>query len=126
MDTITPYNGCLTSEQFLFYEMRIVAKQYAEGKSLDEIIKEVKAENLFQYPTERKLAQHARACYRRLAALGNAKLVLELANAPRVSAKQINLYAMMRSNRLVREFMINLIGGKYRASAFYYCRERSL
>ena len=26
------YNGTLTAEQFLFYEMRIVSKQFLEGK----------------------------------------------------------------------------------------------
>ena len=33
-----PYNGALTAEQFLFYEIRIVAKLYLDGKSIDEII----------------------------------------------------------------------------------------
>lgn len=35
---IMPYNGCLTAEQFLFYEMRIVSKKYLEGKSVEDII----------------------------------------------------------------------------------------
>ena len=39
MDISMPYNGCLTAEQFLFYEMRIVSKQYLENKSVEDIIK---------------------------------------------------------------------------------------
>lgn len=117
------YNGCLTAEQFLFYEMRIVSKQYLEGKPIKEIIKYVKRENLFQYPTERKISELARACHKRLVALGNGKLVYEVANAPVEVAKQINLYAMMRYNRLVREFMINLVGEKYRQQDFSYTRK---
>jgi len=117
------YNGCLTAEQFLFYEMRIVSKQYLEGKPIKEIIKYVKRENLFQYPTERKISELARACHKRLVALGNEKLVYEVANAPVEVAKQINLYAMMRYNRLVREFMVNLIGEKYRQQDFSYTRK---
>ena len=117
------YNGCLTAEQFLFYEMRIVSKQYLEGKPIKEIIKYVKRENLFQYPTERKIGELARACHKRLVALGNEKLVYEVANAPVEVAKQINLYAMMRYNRLVREFMVNLIGEKYRQQDFSYTRK---
>jgi hypothetical protein len=46
-----------------------------------------------------------------------------LANAPVEVAKQINLYAMMRYNRLVREFMRDLIGEKYRQQDFSYTRK---
>lgn len=117
------YNGGLTAEQFLFYEIRIVSKQYIDGKSIDEIIEYIQRDNLFQYPTEREISRLTRACYKRLVALGNEKLVYELANAPVEVAKQINLYAMMRYNRLVREFMIDLIGEKYRLHDFSYTKK---
>jgi len=117
------YNSSLTAEQFLFYEMRIVSKQYLEGKSIDEIIKNTKADNLFQYPTERKVSRIARACQRRIIALGNENLIHELVNASAEVAKQINLYAMMRSSRLVHEFMTDLIGEKYRQQDFSYTRK---
>ena len=118
-----PYNGALTAEQFLFYEIRIVAKQYLEEKSIDEIIEYIQRDNLFQYPTEREVSRLTRACHKRLVALDNDKLVYELANAPVEVAKQINLYAMMRYNRLVREFMEDLIGEKYRQHDFSYTRK---
>ena len=38
-------------------------------------------------------------------------------------AKQINLYAMMRYNRLVREFMEDLVGEKYRQQDFAYTKK---
>ena len=38
----------------------------------------------------------------------------ELAEAPTEIAKQINLYAIMRDNRLVWDFMVDFIGEKYR------------
>nr|WP_272880037.1 DUF1819 family protein [Sulfoacidibacillus ferrooxidans] len=118
-----PYNGSLTSEQFLFYEMRIVSKQYLEGGPIEDIIAYIKRDNLFQYPTERNISKLARACYRRLIALGNQTLIYEVATAPIEVAKQINLYAMMRYNRLVREFMVNLVGEKYRQQDFSYTRK---
>ena len=118
-----PYNGALTAEQFLFYEIRIVAKLYLDGKSIDEIIEYIQQDNLFQYPTEREVSRLTRACHKRLVALDNEKLVYELANAPVEVAKQINLYAMMRYNRLVREFMEDLIGEKYRQHDFSYTRK---
>ena len=55
MAKIDIYNANLCNEQFLFYEMRTVAKLMVEGLSEDEIITRVKEENLFQKPTERKL-----------------------------------------------------------------------
>ena len=123
MYVTTPYNGALTAEQFLFYEIRIVAKLYLEEKSIDEIIEYIQQDNLFQYPTEREVSRLTRACHKRLVALDNDKLVYELANAPVEVAKQINLYAMMRYNRLVREFMEDLIGEKYRQHDFSYTRK---
>jgi Txe/YoeB family toxin of Txe-Axe toxin-antitoxin module len=123
MDISIPYNGTLTAEQFLFYEMRIVSKQYLEKKSIEEIIACIRRDNLFQYPTERMIIRMARACYKRLVALDNEKLVYEVANAPVEVAKQINLYAMMRYNRLVREFMEGVIGEKYRLQDFSYTKK---
>jgi len=117
------YNGGLTAEQFLFYEMRIVSKQYLEGKPIDIIIEYIKRDNLFQYPTERKVSKLTRACHKRILALSDDKLVYELANAPVDVAKQINLYAMMRYNRLVREYMEKLIGEKYRQQDFSYTKK---
>ena len=123
MGSILTYNGGLTAEKFLFYEIRIVAKLYAEGKSVEEIVSIVKRDNLFQYPTEREIGRMARACVKRLDTLCSDRLVYELMNAPLEVAKQINLYAMMRSNRLVREFMINLVGEKLRQQDYSYTRK---
>lgn len=123
MTNINEYYGGLTAEQFLFYEIRIVAKYFLEGKGIEEIIELVQRDNLFQYPTEREVSRLARACYKRLVALDNEKLVYEVANAPFEVAKQINLYAMMRYNRLVREFMEGLIGEKYRQHDFSYTKK---
>ncbi len=118
-----PYNGCLTAEQFLFYEMRIVSKQYLESQSIEDIIEYVKRDNLFQYPTERKISKFVRACHKRIVSLGNDRLVYEVANAPAEVAKQINLYSMMRYNRLAREFMEGLVGDKYRQQDFSYTQK---
>ena len=123
MGIIMPYNGTLTAEQFLLYEMRIVSKQYLEKKTIEDIIAYIKRDNLFQYPTERMVIRITRACYKRLVALDNEKLVYEVANAPVEVAKQINLYAMMRYNRLVREFMEGLVGEKYRQQDYSYTKK---
>ena len=48
MDQTHPYNGSLTAEQFLFYEIRIAAKYYVSGLKIDEAIERIKKNNLFQ------------------------------------------------------------------------------
>ena len=123
MDQTHSYNGSLTAEQFLFYEIRIAAKFYIEGITIEEAVDKIKKNNLFQYPTERQVSRLARACYKRLDALENEQLIHELAFAPTEIAKQINLYAMMRYNRLVWEFMIGVIGEKYRNQDFSFSRK---
>ena len=123
MDSTNKYNGGLTSEQFLFYEMRIVSSMFRQGKSFEEILEIVKKDNLFQYPTERQVSRLTRACYKRLVALGNENLAYDVAAAPVEVAKQINLYSMMRYNRLVSEFMLNLVGEKYRQQDYSFTRK---
>ncbi len=98
-------------------------KEYLAGRSLDDIVEFVKRGNLFQYPTERQVSRLARACYKRILALSNERLVEEVANAPADVAKQINLYAIMRYSRLVREFMTEVVGEKYRQMDYSFTKK---
>ena len=112
----SPYRGSgnLTREQFYFYEMRTTARLMSSGLSDDQIAEKIKADNLFQYPTERTINQAISACIRRLHALEDDQLVNAIAEMDSNTAKQICLYAMMRHYRLVWDFMITVIGEKYR------------
>jgi hypothetical protein len=114
MNAIVSYNGSLTREQFLFYEMRTVAKLIVSGKNDEEIIEEVYKENLFQYPTEKTLKNLTRVCLKRLHALEDNVLIETIANQTVVVAKQVCLYAIMKQNRVMWEFMVTVIGEKYR------------
>lgn len=116
------YNGSLTREQFLFFETRIVASLYGQGLSREAIIEKIKEKNLFQFPTERMVESIAKTCFKRLDALGSETLIYHLGNAPTEVAKQINLYAMMRHNRVVWDFMTAVIGEKYRTQRFDFSR----
>lgn len=116
------YKASLTREHFLFYETRTVARRMLQGKSEIEIIEEVVRDNLFQYPTERTIKNNASACYRRLSLLGDHSLIEAIANQSFETAKQIVLYAIMKDNLLVWEFMATVIGEKYRVQDFSYGR----
>ena len=112
------YNGGLTREQFLFYEIRILARLLLEGLSYEDAVKRITDENLFQFPTERMIGSISNACYKRIQALNSNELVELLANGSLEVAKQVNLYAMMKYNRLVWDFMTTVIGEKYRTKDF--------
>ena len=114
MDTTYPYIASLTREPFLFYEMRTTAKLICEGLEDAEVVSRIAEENLFQYPTEKTISRIARACIKRLRAMEDESLIQAISIQPTDVAKQICLYAMMKQSRLVWEFMITVIGEKYR------------
>ena len=116
MQAASPYNAAITREQFLFYEVRTTAKLLCENLTSEEVVEKIVAENLFQYPTEKSVRKIALACLRRLDVLGEASLVQAIATQPSEVAKQICLYAMMKQYRLIWDFMITVIGEKYRLS----------
>ena len=112
----SPYNGSgsLTREQFLFYEMRTTAKLLIEGMTYEEVIKKIMSENLFQYPTEKSVRSMTNTCLSRLHSMNDPSLVQAIATQPAETSKQICLYAIMKQKRLVWDFMITVIGEKYR------------
>lgn len=110
----SPYSAAITREQFLFFEVRTAAKLVCQGYGPDEVVDRVAKENLFQYPTEKSVKKMARACLRRLGALKNQRLVEAIAGQPSDVSRQICLYAMMLQYRLVQDFMLTVIGEKYR------------
>ena len=104
------YNGGLTREQFLFYEIRIMASLVSQGYTKAEAIEKITKDNLFQFPTERMITSIANTCFQRLNALESDALVYHLANATADVAKQINSYAMMKHNAIVWDFMTTVVG----------------
>ena len=118
----SPYKGSaqITREQFLFYEMRTTAKLICEGFADNEIIDRIVEDNLFQYPTEKSIRRMAKACIVRLKGICDIDLVEAVASQSSETAKQICLYAMMKQYRLVWDFMITVIGEKYRMQNFSF------
>lgn len=118
----SPYKGSaqITREQFLFYEMRTTAMLMREGLEDNEIIDRIVEDNLFQYPTEKSIRQIAKACVTRLNGMGDMNLVEAVASQSSEMAKQICMYAMMKRYRLVWDFMITVIGEKYRLQNFSF------
>ena len=125
MTSLSDYKGCgsLTREQFLFHESKVVAKLIAdEGLTDEEIINKVVEDNLFQFPTERTIKNITGVCIKRLRGLEDMALINTIAHAPVENAKQACLYAMMKQYRLVWDFMITVIGTKFREQDLSYGR----
>lgn len=109
------YSGSLTREQFMFQEMRIAARLKLDGLSDEDVLTRVFEDNLFQYPTEREIKSKCRACLKRLICIADIPYVLDaLAHGTISEAKQAALVALMCQSLLIQDFMITVIGDKYR------------
>lgn len=108
------YKSSITREQFLFFEMRITAKLLSKGLSDKEVVEIIVKDNLFQYPTEKTIKKMASSCIRRLRAMDEFSLVEAIASQPVDVSKQICLYAMIKQSKLMWDFMVTVIGEKYR------------
>jgi len=106
------YSAALTGEPFLFYESRQVARLKLSGRNRQQIREEIKSQNLFQYATEKSLAKRINAVQKRVDILDET-LLRFLAEKPAATAKIINLYAIMNTNKLMLDFMIEVIGEKF-------------
>lgn len=112
----------ITREQFLYREMRIVAKLLSEGKDEKQVIEEVVSNNLFQYPTERMIKNITQVCLNRFKEANSKELINIVANESSSVAKQACLFLMMNYYRLVWDFMITVIGEKYRTKDYSFTK----
>ena len=116
------YSMAITREQFLFKECKIVAELILDDLDFEQIVVKCTNENLFQLPTLKSVRQISRACYNRLTFDGNIDLVDIVANGHPSEAKLAVLYAFMCQNLVVRDFMVEVIGEKYKTGVYYYDR----
>lgn len=121
METSTSYRT-LTREQFLYSEMRITARLMMQGLLDKEILQKVEEDNLYQYPTNKMIRNITGVCLKRLHVLNSEKLVNLIANGSSDAAKQTCLYAMIKYYRIVFDFMVGVIGEKYRLKDMSYSR----
>lgn len=118
----SPYIASITREPFLFYEMRVAARLLSEGATDEEAVEQIVRDNLFQYPTEKSIKRMARACIKRLRNLEDDSVMAAIAQQPHDVAQQLCLYAMMKQHRLVSDFMLTVVGEKYRQKDFAFSR----
>lgn len=107
-----------TGDQFLFFELKEVLKLKKEGLEDKSIREKVKSENLFQYTSQSSITRVLPPVIKRANILDDtlSSMVLEEDSE---TGKIINLYAMMKSNRLFFEFMEEVVSEKYKYGQLY-------
>jgi len=109
------YSSSLTGASFLLYELKQVIGLKVQGLSDKEIKQRVTEKNLFQYKYESSIKRSLPSVLRRVNALDETlyQMVLE---EPLETGKIINLYAIMKTDRLFFEFMDEVIREKYESN----------
>lgn len=98
------YSIGLTGEPFLYYETKIIAKMIYEGDNPDDLRQRNIKENLMQHKAVGSLSRVNSPVFRRLAVLDK-NLLEEFVNSDIDTSKFILLYAIMKTDRLVNEFI---------------------
>ncbi|OZT77508.1 DUF1819 family protein [Salinicoccus roseus] len=111
------YSANLTGVSFLLYELKQVIKLERESLNNREIKEKVIKENIFQYKFTSSLKRIAPTIVKRMQVLDKTlkDMVLE---APLETGKAINLYAIMKTDKLFFEFMDEVIKEKLEANDF--------
>lgn len=103
----------ITREQFLLREMRVACQLREGGLEDDALVNKIASKNLVQYPTERMVKNIARVCVKRMNAVESPLVVHIIATGEKNAASQANLYTMMCTYPLVRDFMLHEVGRRY-------------
>ena len=120
MNVYPQYLGSLTREQFLYYEVKVVAQLLIKGLSEEQCLNLIIEENLFQLPTEKSITTIFKGVYKRLKYAGTPTLIEVFANGVSEISKQASLYLLMRYNKIVYDFMVYVVGEKYKNFDFSF------
>jgi Putative inner membrane protein (DUF1819) len=105
------YSATLTGASFLLYELKQLLKLKQQGLSDAELKKKVIEENTFDYKVPSSLKRIVPSVIRRANVLDDF-LQEKVLNSPIDEAKIINLYAIMKTDRLFFDFMQEVIQEK--------------
>lgn len=109
------YSGKLTGESFLLCEFKVIAKLKSKGYTDKEIRKMVLEENLFQYKVTSSISRRLTPLMQRINILDE-KLINRLIEDPLGDGIVINLYSIMKNDRLFFEFMNEVMKEKLKSN----------
>jgi hypothetical protein len=111
------YSATLTGASFLLYELKQVLKLKGQGLSDAEIKKNVIEDNVFEYQVTSSLKRIVPSVLRRANSLDESMQEWVI-NSPLEVGKIINLYAIMKTDKLFFEFMNEVIREKLDANNY--------
>ncbi|MCG7380061.1 DUF1819 family protein [Paenibacillus sp. ACRSA] len=111
------YSVTITGASFLFYELKQVLGLRIQGLTELQIKKKVAEENLFQYQVKSSIKRSLPSVLRRAGVLDEELCHMVLEHSLE-SGKIINLYAIMKTDRLFFEFMTEVIQEKFNSDKY--------
>lgn len=105
------YSAKLTGEPFLYNETKIIASYLLEGYPVKELKTKNIEENLIKHKTVASIKRANSPIFRRLHIL-NKEMLSEFVYSDIENSKQLLLYAIMKTDKLIRDFIIEVYKDK--------------
>lgn len=105
------YSAKLTAEPFLYKETKILAQYLLEGMDKNELKKKNIEENLIKYKSPKSIVRVNSPIFRRLNIM-NKEMLDEFVHSDIETSKYILLYAIMKTDKLVCDFIIEVYKDK--------------
>ncbi|MGI6330045.1 MAG: DUF1819 family protein [Bacilli bacterium] len=108
---MTDYSASLTGEPFLYNETKIIAKYIKDGYDPVLLKKKNIEENLILYKTKGSIARTNSPIFRRIGVMSE-KVLFEFINSDMETSKFILLYAIMKTDKIVKDFIVEVYRDK--------------
>ena len=105
------YSAKLTAEPFLYNETKIIAEYILNGEDVNELKKSNIEENLIHYKKPKSIQRVNSPIFRRLSVLDE-EMLREFIYSDIDTSRYILLYAIMKTDKLVRDFVIEVYKDK--------------
>lgn len=105
------YSAKLTAEPFLYNETKTIAKFLLDGEDEEKLRKRNVEENLIKYKSQKSIVRVNSPIFRRLNAMDK-EMLEEFVYSDIENSKYILLYAIMKTDKLVREFVMEVYKDK--------------
>src|SRR5699024_10744618 len=105
------YSAKLTAEPFLYNETKIIAQYLLDGISLEELKRKNIEENLIKYKSPKSIVRVNSPIFERLNVM-DSEMLDDFVHTDIETSKNILLYTIMKTDRLVRDFVFEVYKDK--------------
>lgn len=105
------YSAKLTGEPFLYNETKILAEYLLKGETPENLKKRNIEENLIMHKKTGSIKRTNSPIFRRLSGMDN-ELLYEFVNSDIQTSKMILLYSIMKTDKLVKDFIFEIYQNK--------------